>query len=511
MKRGTLASLFLVLALTLSLAAPASAAGTETAAAQNRTAQYVFAAVPAPQVGSIGGEWAIIGLAGSGAAAPEGYFDGYYAAAVKYVKARGGVLSGVKYSEYSRVVLALTAVGRDPENVGGFDLVSPLCDYDKVIKQGLNGPVFALLALDSGAYAQNTAPREKYLSYILGRALPGGGWSASGTAADPDLTAMALQALAKYSGRAEVSAAIKSALSALSAAQKADGGFSSAGAENSESVSQVVTALCMLGISPDDSRFVKNGKGLLDCLLGYEAPGGGFRHVTEGDVNEMATEQALCALDSVMDLQSGGSGIYRMSGRAPAIAVPPVKNAAASFSDISADENKTAIEALASRCIISGTGNGLFTPDRTVTRAELAAMTVKAMGLTPVATGAFSDVPSGAWYARSVDCAASYGIVRGTGGGKFSPNAPVTRQEAAVMLTKAAKLAGMDTAVSDARSVLAAYPDGASAAPWARDALAFCLENGALGVSRGIRPAEGAARSETAGMIYGVLRAAKLI
>ncbi|MEG2584500.1 MAG: hypothetical protein RSA27_08340, partial [Oscillospiraceae bacterium] len=127
-----------------------------------------------PQVGSIGGEWAIIGLARSGASVSDEYYQKYYENVEKTVKACGGVLDEKKYTEYSRVALALTAIGKDPKNVAGFNLLKPLGDYDKTVWQGINGAIWALIALDSGEYdiPQNTeakvqATREMYVKYIL--------------------------------------------------------------------------------------------------------------------------------------------------------------------------------------------------------------------------------------------------------------------------------------------------------------------------------------------------------
>ena len=145
-------SLLLALAAVICLANPVRAAGSDDAleAALADTAQYVCAAVPEPRVGSIGGEWAVLGLARSGYAVPEGYYQSYYDAVEAYVKARNGILHDKKYTEYARVILALTAIGRDARDVAGYDLTLPLGDYDKTVWQGINGPIWALIALDSG-------------------------------------------------------------------------------------------------------------------------------------------------------------------------------------------------------------------------------------------------------------------------------------------------------------------------------------------------------------------------
>ncbi|MDB7897546.1 hypothetical protein ABHB47_20485, partial [Flavonifractor plautii] len=168
------------------------------------TAEYMYRTVQDPQVGSIGGEWAVLGLARSGYDVPDSYYQDYYATVEAYVKACDGKLHDKKYTEYSRVIVALSSIGKDARNVGGYDLTKPLGDYDKTIWQGLNGPIWALIALDSRDYpmpenpeAETQATRQMYIDRILECQLPDGGWSLfGGTEAassgdgisDPDIT-----------------------------------------------------------------------------------------------------------------------------------------------------------------------------------------------------------------------------------------------------------------------------------------------------------------------------------
>ena len=210
------AALLLALSLTLSMAVSAGAAVSADTleAALADAAAYICRTVKNPQVGSIGGEWAVLGLARSGYEVPEAYYQDYYATVEDYVEACGGVLHEKKYTEYSRLIVALSAIGIDARDVAGYDLTRALGDYDKTIWQGLNGPIWALIALDSRGYpmpenpeAETQATRQMYIDRILECQLPDGGWSLfGGTEAasagdgvsDPDITGMALQALAKY-------------------------------------------------------------------------------------------------------------------------------------------------------------------------------------------------------------------------------------------------------------------------------------------------------------------------
>ena len=266
---------------------------------------------------AFGSEWLVIALARSGRDVPDSYYD----SVVKAVQSAKGQLSDKKSTEYARTILALTAIGKDPADVGGYDLLAGLADMDDVTYQGINGAIFALLALDSGKYDVPAAAeggtqvtRDGLVAYILAQQLSDGGWALSGTSADPDVTAMALQALAPYrTGDETVDAAVDKGVQLLSDMQLSDGGYSSWGTLNSESCAQVLIALATLGIDPvSDSRFVKNGLTVLDALLAY-AVSGGFRHTVDGEADAIATEQALCALTAYARLLDGKTALYDMT------------------------------------------------------------------------------------------------------------------------------------------------------------------------------------------------------
>ena len=266
---------------------------------------------------TFGSEWLVIALARSGRDVPDSYYD----SVVKAVQSAKGQLSEKKSTEYARTILALTAIGKDPADVGGYDLLAGLADMDDVTYQGINGAIFALLALDSGKYDVPAAAeggtqvtRDGLVAYILAQQLSDGGWALSGTSADPDVTAMALQALAPYrTGDETVDAAVDKGVQLLSDMQLSDGGYSSWGTLNSESCAQVLIALATLGIDPvSDSRFAKNGLTVLDALLAY-AVSGGFRHTVDGEADAIATEQALCALTAYARLLDGKTALYDMT------------------------------------------------------------------------------------------------------------------------------------------------------------------------------------------------------
>ena len=285
MKRIRAVALLLALCLLLS-----ACGGTQTPL--ERTAKYLKSAVPEPGFGSLDGDWIVFGLARAGADLSDGYFDRYYTAVEAAVQAADGTLDENRYTEYSRLILALTAIGRDPQNVGGYELPQ-----------------------NSAAAVQAT--RDGYVDAILTRQNADGGWSLGGGASDPDLTAMALQALARYRSRADVSAAVEAGLSCLSQMQEENGAFSSWGTESSESVSQVLTALTELGLSLDDARFVKNGQTLEDVLLRFAQDDGSFAHTPENGGNLLATTQAFYALTALQRARDGKPTLYDMSDVTP--------------------------------------------------------------------------------------------------------------------------------------------------------------------------------------------------
>ena len=300
----------------------AEAAYAQLLAEQSKRLQEIYkttgdfmATLGTPTVNSTGGEWMVIGLARSGRPVPAGYYDNV----VEYVKAMADAnerLHRAKVTDNARVILGLTAIGKDITNVGGHNLLKGLDNMAYVQKQGINGPIFTLIALDSHNYpTMGDVTREKLIETILGAALEDGGWTLSGTKADPDMTAMAIQALAPYYKTNEtVKAAVDKALEVLSALQRNDGGFGSWGTVNSESCAQVIVALTALGIDPaTDSRFVKNGSTVLGALAGFYVTGGGFKHTADGERNGMATEQGYYALASYYRFLNGQTSLYDMS------------------------------------------------------------------------------------------------------------------------------------------------------------------------------------------------------
>ncbi|MFR8266131.1 MAG: DUF4430 domain-containing protein [Clostridia bacterium] len=288
------------------------------------SSQVALASKAGLTAGTSGGEWVALGLARSGSIS-DTLAEQYAQAAYQYVKKKGSsTMSDSKSTENSRMILALTSIGKDPSDVAGYDLLEPLADLDYVKSQGINGPIFALIALDSHDYeipkavaGKTQTTREALIDAILAAQLSDGGWNVNGNGADADMTAMAIQALAPYySSNAKVKSAVDDALKRLSKMQEVNGGYTSWGTANAESVAQVIVALTSLGIDPaSDGRFIKNGYSTLDALATFYNDKGGFKH-SQSDMtasNGLATEQAYYALASWYRLKNGKTSLYDMS------------------------------------------------------------------------------------------------------------------------------------------------------------------------------------------------------
>lgn len=310
--------LSLVLVLLVIFTLPISAMAAEDTAireAFEATGDYM-AALGDPSAGSTGGEWMALGFARSGRDVPDSYYD----SVVAYIDEKiddNGRLHATKCTTNCRFIVALTAIGKDPTDVGGHNLLAGLNDMGYIRKVGVSGVIWTLIAFDCGQYElPKGIDRKTLVDTILDFQVPGGGWANSGNIADPDVTSMAIQALAPYQEEPEVCRALDDAVAVLSGMLDETGNFPSQYGASSESVSQVIVALCTLGIDPNtDERFVKNGMSALDGLLGYYVEGGGFKHIHSGKIDGIATEQGYYALTAYFRMLEGKTPLYDMSDR----------------------------------------------------------------------------------------------------------------------------------------------------------------------------------------------------
>lgn len=309
----------------------------------SKVRSYILSKDTKPDYSSI---WNVIGLKRSGLYVPESYINLFYSNVIAYCESKDWQITRAKYSDYSKLILALTAIGVDARDVMGHNLLAYLSDYENVSRQGNNGTIWALIALNSNpayeipedpsAVQQNS--EELLVKKVVGMQCQDGGWTMMGTTGDSDMTGMAMQALASYynkDGYEDVTAAIDKGLAWIEKNQLSSGGFGTMNTETSESVAQIITALCGVGIDcGEDVRFIKNGKWPMTGLFQYYMPEGGFMHVAAdagnngggagGIIDGMATEQGLYATVAYRRFLDGETFLYDMSDVAISAGTKPV-------------------------------------------------------------------------------------------------------------------------------------------------------------------------------------------
>ncbi|MBD2848633.1 S-layer homology domain-containing protein, partial [Paenibacillus sp. IB182496] len=180
----------------------------------------------------------------------------------------------------------------------------------------------------------------------------------------------------------------------------------------------------------------------------------------------------------------------------------------ASFADMDGSWAADAVHRLASRLIVNGVDGDTFAPQAAVTRAELTAMVVRALGLPTEtdAAAAFGDVDPERWYASIVATAAREGLVQGDADGRFRPDAPISRQETAALLLRALQWVGAAPAAGT-DDALRGFADAHRIAPWARTAIADAVSAGLLqGDPAGrLQPQADITRAEAAAMLVRLL------
>ncbi len=408
--------------------------------------------------------WEAFALAAGGQAVPSGTYE----ALVQEVQAVQGNFR--KVTDLQRMILAVTALGYDATQTGDYDLVAAVYRHENLTKQGNNGVIYALLALDSGNYqtpADALWTREKLVAYLLAQQNDDGGFAlVKASPSDVDLSAMAVQALAPYQAQAKVREATERALGYLSQAQQADGGFANGGVSNGESAAQVLLALTALGIDPlTDGRFIKDKTTLWDQVLSYQLADGTFCHTRGGASDELATEQGLLALTAMARFLQEGTGIF--TGFA-------IQSTAVGFKDSAQISPWAAqvVQAAVEKGWLAGYADGTFRPQEPISRAEFTALLLRAMEWPEdsLAQAPFTDTAD-KWYKNAAAAAYERGLVKGSGNA-FAGEAHLTREELAAMLCRVQGLAESDTP--------AALADWAAISPWAVGAVQTAYAQGLL-------------------------------
>lgn len=234
-------------------------------------------------------------------------------------------LSRYKYNiDFSKCVNSLDKYTNSAENLRATDIQRIAIAYTAMgsksdyIKTALNGSIgklgimsyaYGLIMLDCGAY-YGSMTRDEIINKILSMQFSDGGWGLMQNS-DVDVTAMTIQALARYYKHSDVKTAIDKALDYLSKRQQTDGDFKSYGTPNAESTAQVLLALSTMKINCNtDSRFIKNGNTVYDGLLKYHNSDGSFSHTYGGNSNQLATVQALYATISLWRFENGKTAFF---------------------------------------------------------------------------------------------------------------------------------------------------------------------------------------------------------
>lgn len=263
----------------------------------------------------------------------------------------------------------------------------------------------------------------------------------------------------------------------------------------------------------------------------YYSKGNGFKHLkSDSKTNLMATEQALYALVALDRLNNNKPSLYNMSdveikldnediqnglpSKSEYVKKLPIINKSKTFEDIINSYQREKIEVLAERGIINGRTGIEFAPLDTMTRAEFATIVVRGLGLEFMGENVFADVENGSWYIDYIRTAYIHSIIKGISENEFNPEGTITKEEAAVMIHRAAKLCGMENTydTNAIRNILAGFTDYTNASDWSKESLAFCYDNNILpNEDIEILPKQAVTREQIADMLYNMLLKAKLL
>jgi len=293
----------------------------------NDTMAQLAATVTEPAFGTNAGEWTVFALARGGYYANDSqYFADYYDRIVEYVNTEAakinlsGALHKNKSTDNSRLIMALASIGKDATSVGNWDLVEAYSanGINWIKKQGMNGTIWALIALDCGGYeTSDPTIRQQCVDSILSLQHDDGGWSLMANktyASNVDITGMTLTALYPYRNQPEVAAACEEAITWMSEAQLETGGFPYGNGETSESCAWAIVSLTTWGINPDtDPRFIKNGNSAVDNLLSYYNEEDKMFAHQGTESNAMGTDQACYALVAYDRFINGKAALYDYS------------------------------------------------------------------------------------------------------------------------------------------------------------------------------------------------------
>ncbi|MGO4729495.1 S-layer homology domain-containing protein [Paenibacillus sp. 2KB_22] len=188
----------------------------------------------------------------------------------------------------------------------------------------------------------------------------------------------------------------------------------------------------------------------------------------------------------------------------------------ATFSDVTNHWSRDDVQDLASRLIVQGTGDDVFAPDQSITRAEFTAVLLRGLGLhspNNTETASFTDVKTGAWYEDEVQTAVSYGLISGYADDSFRPNSEISRAEALTIVSRAMKLVGLAQAdASETTSLISSYSDSAKVQAWAAESVASAIKQDLVeGADGKLMTEADISRAQSAAIVKRLLQKAGLI
>jgi len=447
-------------------------------------------------------DWTLVGLVSNGEVITSAKWGERQAWQAELLK-RYRSLDPRKTTDYARFAIALLASGEDPEQIAGEDVIGKIKRAqltngkfaDQINGEGqtlINAHIWSILALHA---AGEQIPRHKQAkAWLISKQLPDGGfqYAVGGKQSGIDMTAMALLAFHAL-GMSKSEPPVAKALAFLRKQQTASAGFMEGGVVNTESASNVISALLVWGEKPENWK--KGNNSLTDHLLGFQKQDGSFSHTKNGPGNTIATAQALLALG---DLQRGGSYLNLLRERNGSRKVAQLRDltqANWAFREISF---------LVKNGYMQGVTNTAMQPEARVTRAQFAAMLLRAIGEEPPirGQGVFRDTPARDWAAPVVEKAATLGLMQGSQG-HFRPHQGITHEEMAAIVSRVGKQYGWNKAWNG-KAVSVTW---SQVSPWAQPAVRDLQARKLLGGTADgtFPPKDGVTRAEAAVMIYRLL------
>ena len=353
-----------------------------------------------------------------------------------------------KVTDLERIIITLSNSGINPRELEKIDLLEKLGNSDRMERQGLNGVIFGLIAMESvKTNPQNIKwDRSALLTKILESQNTDGGFSlVKGDTSSLDITAMALTALAPHKSEEKVKPVVDKAIEYLKKQQTSKAYFLEDGKENAETLAQVIIALTALEIDPLSNDFKKDKYNMMSSLASFRLKDGTFEHIQGQGSNMMATEQSLMAFLAYENYLDKKGSIFKfeklvMDNELNKTSIER-KMEFADYSEISSWARpfiKKAWENEFIKGIQVEDGRILIQPKRNLTRAEFSVLVLNMMGEEPLKdkSSSFEDV-NGHWASAYIEKAKEKGIISGMGNGKFMPDRYISRKEMAIMLERA--------------------------------------------------------------------------